>query len=65
MVEGELAEHFLAAGREAQKDETAVLTRNLAADVAGLGEPIDQLDRAVMLDVQAWRKLANTRPHFL
>src|SRR5579862_4673435 len=51
----------LAAAREPEQDFPAILAGLLAPDGAMLGEPVNQLDGAVMLDLQPLSELTNRR----
>jgi len=63
VVQRQITQDLLAFRSQFQKHFAAIGATRLPAHISGFGEAIHELDRAVMLDVQARREFSNARPH--
>jgi hypothetical protein len=62
MMEGELTQYPLPFGSKHQEDFSPVLTAAPAPHIAARGQPIRQLHRAVMLNLQTLGQFADSWP---
>ena len=65
MMNEKLAQDLLAFGGQREKDLTTIIARAMAAHIPARGQTVHQLNRAVMLNLQALRQLADSWANIL
>ena len=65
MMQGELGQRPFSLRRQRQQDFATVILRPLSPHVSICLEPVSQLDRAVVLNLQLLREFPDPWPHFL
>ena len=61
MVQRQIPQDLVSCRGKRQEHLTPILAAAAPSDVAGASQPIDQFDRAVMLDLQPLRQFADAR----